>query len=181
MLFKRKTVEPLEFSAEIVIEAPASEIYEALNLRSFDNRYDRRNMQLTPIKGTNDQFELIDPRLPELKTRLTELHAEDGARYDMKVEFPTDMPAGILTGEENSYRIKPLDDDKCAVSCGIVFNTIPVTQTERREEIPMLMTAVSDDLVRLKALIEDGVVAAEKAGALDEILDFIEALQVAAE
>jgi len=41
----------------------------------------------------------------------------------------------------------------------------------------MLVIALNDDLARLKALIEDGAAAAEKAGALDEILDFIESVK----
>ena len=180
MLFKGKTTEQIEFVAEIEINASAETIFEALNFRSPNNRYWRRNMEIHPVAGTTDKFDLCDPRVPDMVFRLTEVYAAAPLRYDVRTEFPGGEPLGVLLGDESFYEIQPLSDGRCLLSSDVRFETIPMDKEQRDEEFPMLVIAVNDDLARLKALIEEGAEQADKAGALDEVFEFIEEQHICA-
>lgn len=171
-----KTEDPniIELEGDVEVLASAEQVYQTLNLRSPQNRYVRRNMSLTPVTGTTDQFDMVMPNLPDMVFHLKELRAEPHRQYELRCDFPGGEPIGILLGDQSLYTIETLEPNKTRLHCHAKFRTVPIDPKYYDDEFAMLVISLNDDLARLKALIEEGAAAAEKAGALDDILDFID-------
>lgn len=157
------------FTAQITILAPCIRVYQALDLASPLNRYRVRGMGLSPGKAGPSHYELINPQLPDLKFFMQEIEADRPSLYHIRTRFPVDQPVGILKGDETAYRLTAVDDESCRLTANGLFFTIPLYEEELEMEAEMLKASVHDDLVRLKALIEEGIKAADSAGTLDEL------------
>jgi len=175
-MMSRNRSTSIKLSFEIDIEASCAIVYDKLNLHSPRNRYIERGFSLTPRDGQKNHFIMTLPNLPDLQFFMQEHCAIPYERYDIHCDFPPGEPVGILTGDRSSYRLKPLKDDHCRLTCHVDYQTVPLSEKDIQEHSAMLTISLHDDIARLKALIEDGVKAAEKAGALDELLDFLESV-----
>lgn len=173
-MLSRKSSTSIEISFEIDIEASCAAVYDMLNLHSPRNRYIRRGFSLTPSDTQDNHFIMKLPNLPELTFFMSQHRAIPGERYDIHCEFPPGKPVGILTGDHSSYRLAPLAGNHCRLTCHVEYQTVPLSKRGVQKHSAMLIVSLHDDLARLKALIEEGVKAAEKAGALDEFLDALE-------
>jgi len=169
-----KSTSSIELSFEVDIEADCAAVYDTLNLHSPRNRYLRRGFTLTPQNGPENHVLMKMPNLPKLDFFMSEHNAIPNKRYDIHCDFPPGKPVGILNGDHSSYRLTPLPGHHCRLKCIVEFQTIPLSKKAVQKHSASLIVSLHDDLARLKVLVEDGVKAAEKAGALDEYFDALE-------
>lgn len=162
------------FTAEIEISASCARVYQALSLASPLNRYRVRGMTLSPLRPGERRYELINSDLPDIKFFMEEIEADAPTFYRIKTTFPEDQPVGILKGDETSYRLRDNGKDHCRLQAAGLFFTVPLYEEEVEMDAEMLRASVHDDLVRIKALIEEGVVAANSAGTLDDLREILE-------
>ena len=174
-MFFKKSNEPIVFETDIEVNAPASAVYDVLNLRNANNRYAQRGMTVTQDDENPSRFYMVNPEIPEMTFIFTELSAEPVSLYAMGTAFPNGQPIGVLTGEESRYRIEALGPDRCRVINNGTLFTLPISKKQREKETAMILVSINDDMTRLKALVEEGPDAANKAGALDELFDAIDA------
>ncbi len=161
---------------EIDIAAPIEQVYAALDMRSPSNRYLARGMSVTPVDDTTDQFEMVNPEMPELVFTMTEVKAIDPTDYHLRTGFPGGEPLGVMTGDSSAYQLSVIDAANTRVVVDVKISVLPMSEEQFEHEFSMLSISVNDDLARTKALLEDGAAAAEKAGALDEFFDTLDAL-----
>lgn len=173
-MLSRKSTTSIELSYEVDIEASCAAVYDMLNLHSPRNRYIQRGFTLTPQKRRKNHFMMKIPSLPKVEFLMSEHAAIPGERYDIHCDFPPDKPIGILRSDHSSYRLTPLAENHCRLTCHVDYQTIPLSKKGVDKHSAMLIISLHDDLARLKAIIEEGVKAAEKAGALDEFLEALE-------
>lgn len=170
--FARKTREPtvVEMISEVEIEASCKDVFASLDLHSETNRYRARGWRMKAVEGEAGTFHAVNPEMPELEFYFTSLERSPGVRLAMSTRFAEGVVVGSVMKGESCYTLTPLGDGRCSVELREKTTLVAgLTKKRLAEEEMMLTIAVNDDLMRLKALIEQGADAAAKAGALDEL------------
>jgi hypothetical protein len=166
----------VETAADIEIDAACEDVFAVLDLRSPKNRYLGRGWTLAPVEGEPATMLGVDPRMPDLTFHFIEEARTPNAMLDISTHFGEGVVVGAMMHGRGRYTLTPLGDKRCRVELEEASTLVPGLGKRRlEEERTMLTLAVHDDLARLKALIEQGAPAAEKAGALDALFDALEA------
>lgn len=161
--------------SDIEIDASCEDVFAVLDMRSPKNRYLGRGWTLTPVKGEPATMLGVDPKMPDLKFHFTEEARMPGAMLDISTHFGDGVVVGAMMHGRGRYTLTPLGDRRCRVELEEASTLVPgLGKRQLQQERAMLTLAVNDDLARLKALIEQGAPAAEKAGALDALFEALE-------
>ena len=177
-LNRKTSREPVvvETVSDIEIDASCADVFAVLDLLSPKNRYLGRGWTLSQVEGEPATMLGVDPKMPDLKFHFTEEARTPGAMLDITTRFGDGVVVGSMMHGRGCYRLTPLEGGRCLVELKEASTLVPGLGKRRLEEERMMLTlAVHDDLARLKALIEQGAPAAEKAGALDALFDALEA------
>lgn len=181
-LFAKKTKEPtvVEMISEVEIDALCKDVFSALDLYSGTNRYRARGWRMEEVEGEAGTFHAVNPEMPEPEFYFTEEERSPGVRIVISTRFAEGVVVGSVMEGRSHYTLTPLGDGRCSVELQ-ERTTLVAGLTKKRlgEEHMMLAIAVNDDLMRLKALIEQGAEAAAKAGALDELFAALNATHAA--
>lgn len=180
--FARKTREPtiVELTSDVEIEASCMDVFASLDLRSGANRYRVRGWRLSEVTGEAGTFHGVNPEMPELEFYFTEQERAPGERLVLSTRFGEGVVVGSVMKGVSRYTLTPLGEGRCHVELKETTTLVAgLTKKRLGEEHMMLAIAVNDDLMRLKALIEEGADAASKAGALDELLEALNATHAA--
>lgn len=173
-IFARKTKDPVtvEMVADIEIDATCQRVFASLDLRSPSNRYLARGWSLTQEGDDPGTYRGVNPQMPDLGFIFREVERQPRVAIEIASHFADGAVVGSLLEGRGRYLLTPLPEDRCMVEL-LECSTLRagLTSKEIANERMMLMFAVTDDLARLKALIEHGPEAAEKAGALDEVFE----------
>lgn len=178
--FSKKETPPVELTADVVIDATPQEVFTCLDPGAPDNRYLRKGWTVTLDPDNSGRLYGTDPQMPELGFVFDIVEYGYPSRLTVRSSFADGQDVGALISGTSAYTLTALPEGGCRVELVETAVLVPgLNAAQVQQETAMLVVAVNDDLARLKALIETGVEAAEKAGMLDEFFAEIETNRVA--
>jgi len=156
VFFKRNYIQTVDLSSEVIIQASTVDIFDALSLRSVNNRFERSGLKLLPFVDDPYRFDLINPSSPGDIIVVTQTRCEPYHCYGVQFDYPKEQTLGVAIGSKFTYDITAMTNGFCDVSCQSRFYTPPMKEKSLDAEIPFLLAMVEADLHDLKTLVEAG-------------------------
>ena len=165
-LFKPKLAPegPVEITADIEIERPASEVYPLLDWADERNAKRALGSTITPVEGQADVWHMTWPPMPELNFEFTVTEAIPHTAYAFGCSITP--RAGKLAHSHESYRFEDIGEGHCILHLTETAQFINgLTEKQYAREVAMMAKACQQALIKLKIHAEHGPeVAAELEG-----------------
>lgn len=162
----RRMIEgPVEFTFEIEIERPASEVFPLIDVADPHFSHAQRGAKIRRVDGEDSRYDMTIEEIDDAVFQFTVLERVEGARHTLSAVMVPQMFA--LEKSIEAHVIKPLGDSACRVILTTQATFVStLSDQEVADEVAVLSEAITRDLAKLKALAEDGldaVMAMEEA------------------
>ncbi|MEO0418881.1 MAG: hypothetical protein AAF249_08450 [Pseudomonadota bacterium] len=155
---KRLIEGPVEFTAEVEIDRPASEVFPLVDIADPRFKHAQMGAKVSAANGSDTVYELTLEEMDDVVFRFTVLERVAGER--LKLEAVTDPQINALEKSIEIHAIEPINDTACRVTLNTIATFDPeLSDEEVTGEIAMMNEAVMGDLEKLKVLAEDGLEA----------------------
>lgn len=165
-LFKPKLAPegPVEFTFDVEINKSAEEMYALVDWEDPRNAKRATGCEVSQVQGTDDQYLLVIPSMPDLTFRFLVTAAEPARKYAFGCVIEPQF--GNLAHNHETYEIEPLSENSCRLT--LVTETTFVDGLREKDfvrEIAAMTASVQSSLQKLKIQAEHG---ADVAKALEE-------------
>ena len=161
---KRAIEGPVEFTAEVEINRPASEVFPLIDISDPRFGHAQRGAQVAAVEGKPNQFELPVEEFDDAVFHFNVLERVDGLRHKAVCAMVPQLFALVKAVED--YQIEPIGDDKCLVKITVSAEFDPnLSDEEVANEAAVMSMAVTGDLEKLLVHAEEGL---EAVKALEE-------------
>ncbi|MEO0589734.1 MAG: hypothetical protein AAFZ11_04150 [Pseudomonadota bacterium] len=146
---------PVEFTAEVDIQRPASDVFPLLDLA--DPRFRQAQCaQVQRIEGEQERYDVVLEQMDDVVFHFQVLERTAGQRYTIECAMEPQINALKMAVE--AYEIEPIGEAACRVrlTTSAAFND-DLSDEEIANEIAMMSMAVTQDLEKLAVLAEEGL------------------------
>ena len=156
---KQRLIEgPVEFTAQVEIDRPASEVFPLVDLA--DPRFKEAQMgaSVAPAPGSDVKYELTIADMDDVVFHFTVLERIEGSKIEMEAVIEPRINA--LEKSTETKVIEPISDSACRVTSTTLATFDPeLSDEDVAGEIAIMNMAVMGDLEKLKVLAEEGLEA----------------------
>ncbi|MEM7702264.1 MAG: hypothetical protein AAF251_10045 [Pseudomonadota bacterium] len=158
---KRLIEGPVEFTAEVEIDRPTSEIFPLLDIADPRFKHAQTGARVTPVEGSGNDYELTTDELEDVVFRFTVLERVEGSL--LKIEAVIEPQINALEKSVETYIVEPICDKSCRVTMATsaTFDAT-LSDDEIANEVAVMNIAVMGDMEKLKVLAEQGLEALQK-------------------
>ncbi|MEO0699223.1 MAG: hypothetical protein AAFY81_05835 [Pseudomonadota bacterium] len=147
---------PVEFTAEVDIQRPASDVFPLLDLADPRFRQAQCGAQVQRIEGEQERYDVVLEQMDDVVFHFQVLERTAGQRYTIECAMEPQINALKMAVE--AYAIEPIGEAACRVrlTTSAAFND-DLSDEEIANEIAMMSMAVTQDLEKLAVLAEEGL------------------------
>ena len=155
---KRMIDGPIEFTAEVEIERPASHVFPLVDVSDPRFRHAQCGAVVKAVENTTDRFEMVAEEVEDAVFHFQIVERVVPNRLILEARIEPQLFALEKSIEETV--IEPVGDDTCRVKL-ITKATFDadLTDEEVAGEIAIMSEAVTGELEKIKVLAEDGIEA----------------------
>lgn len=160
---ERRLIEgPVEFTFDIQIDRPASEVFPLIDVADARFSHAQRGAQLRRVEGETGRYDMVLAEMEDAVFQFTVLERIEGVRHSLSAVMVPQLFALEKSIEE--HVIEPLGETACRVTLktSATFDA-GLSDDEMASEIAVMSTAVARDLEKLKLLAEEGLEAVREA------------------
>ena len=161
---KRAIEGPVEFTAEVEINRPASEVFHLIDVSDPRFSQAQRGAEVKAVDGKPNHFEMTVEEFDDAVFHFEVLERVEGRRHKAECAMVPQLFALVKAVED--HIIEPMDDNKCLVKLVVSAEFDPeLSDEEVANEAAVMSMAVTGDLEKLLVHAEEGL---EAVKALEE-------------
>ncbi|MDJ0978767.1 MAG: SRPBCC family protein [Erythrobacter sp.] len=150
---------PVEFSADVLIDRPASEVFPLIDINDPRFKDAQMGAHVSRVEGSDDRFELSSDEMEDVVFHFRVLERTLNSRH--KVETAIEPRINALVSAIEEHILEPVGESACRVTLTTLATFDDALSDEAiADEVAVMSLAVTSDLEKLKALAEDGIDAA---------------------